>query len=99
MGSDRKIFWTEEAIQNLESIFKYLSENWSQHEMERFKKSLSRQIELIIRFPKIFPKSETHPRLRKAVLSRQTIIFYELEETYIYIVYLFNTFQNPGKIQ
>lgn len=99
MGSEYKLFWTEEAIRNLESILNYLSSEWSEKEVSQFRKMLSRQISLIQKFPLIFPASDFSPRLRKAVLSKQTIIFYEIREQLIYIVYLFNTFQNPEKIK
>lgn len=99
MGSEYKLFWTEEAILNLESILNYLSSESSEKEVSQFRKMLSRQISLIQKFPLIFPASDFNLRLRKAVLSKQTIIFYEIKEQFIYIVYLFNTFQNPEKIK
>jgi hypothetical protein len=60
---------------------------------------LSRQINLIKKYPTIFPVSESNPRLRKAVLSSQTILFYELKNQSIYIIYLFNSNQNPEKLK
>ena len=99
MGSEYKLFWTAESIQNLESILDYLSSEWGEKEVSQFRKMLSRQISLIQKFPLIFPASDISPRLRKAVLSKQTIVFYEIKEQFIYIVYLFNTFQNPEKIK
>ncbi len=72
---DYKIFWTEEAIQNLEEIINYLSINWTQREVDNFKLKLSKQIDHIKRNPRLFPISQFQPRLRKAVLSKQTSIF------------------------
>ena len=99
MASDFKIFWTEEAISNLESILDYLRNNWTQKEIDIFKISLSKQIDLISKNPKLFPISEFNPRLRKAVLSEQTTIFYELSDQIIYLVYLFNNKQDITKIK
>lgn len=53
MVSKFNLFWTDEAIQNLESIQDYLSQKWSIKEVLNFKKSLSSQIKLIERFPTI----------------------------------------------
>ncbi len=86
---DYKLFWTKEAIDNLEEILDYLIANWTEKEVYNFKKKLSKQIELIQQFPKMFPKSTFAPHLRKAVLSKQTTIFYELDGNMIYLVYLF----------
>ncbi|HCY43674.1 MAG TPA: type II toxin-antitoxin system RelE/ParE family toxin [Prolixibacteraceae bacterium] len=99
MDSDFKLFWTEEATRNLESILDYLSDKWTENELVNFKNILSRQIRLIGKFPLIFPASTYNPRLRKAVLSKQTIIFYEVKDHFIYIVFLFNTMQNPEKVK
>ncbi len=90
MGSDFEIYWSNEAIINLESILEYLSTNWSQKEVNNFKPKLAKQLRMILSNPKLFPVSEYNPRLRKAVLSKQTTIFYELSGQRIYLVYLFN---------
>ena len=86
---DYKIFWTKEAIQDLEEIIDYLSTMWTQREVENFKTKLSKQINLIKMNPRMFPASIFQPRLRKAVLSRQTSILYETQDNVIYIAYLF----------
>jgi len=79
----------EEAIQNLEEIIDYLTTSWTQREVDNFKSKRSKQIELIQRNPGMFPVSTFQPRLRKAVLSRQTSVFYETRDNVIYIAYLF----------
>jgi plasmid stabilization system protein ParE len=99
MDSDYIIYWTDEAISNLESILDYLKNSWTQREINNFKKKLSKQIDLIEKNPKLFPVSRYNSRLRKAVLSKQTIIFYELSGQVIYLVYLFNTKQSVEKIK
>jgi plasmid stabilization system protein ParE len=90
MVSEYKIFWTGEALHNLEDILHYLSSKWTSREIERFKKRLSRQISLIEQNPKLFPVSQLNPAFRKAVLSRQTTIFYQISGSSIYLLYLFN---------
>jgi len=99
MDSDYKIYWTDEAISNLESILDYLKSYWTQREINNFKKKLGKQVKLIEKNPKLFPVSRYNSRLRKAVLSKQTTIFYELSGQMIYLVYLFNTRQSPKKIK
>ena len=96
---DYNIFWSEEAIKNLDSILDYLIDKWSDREVSNFKKKLSKQIELIIRNPFMFPVSEYQPSLRKAVLSRQTTMFYEIKGQNIKLVYLFVNKMNINKIK
>ena len=94
-----KIFWTNEAINNLEDILDYLNNRWTQREINNFKKRLSKQISLIEQNPKLFPISQYNSRLRKAVLSTQTTIFYEISGQIIYLVYLFNNKQDIERIK
>ena len=98
MDSDYKIFWTGEAVDNLASILGYLEERWTQKEVGHFKYKLTKQLDLIVQNPEIFPVSQINPRLRKAVLSIQTTIFYELSGKIIYLVYLFSNYQNLDRI-
>jgi len=96
---DYKIFWAEEAIQNLEEIIDYLSTAWTQKEVNNFKLKLAKQLDLIKRNPRLFPKSVFQSRLRKAVLSKQTSVFYEVKDNPIYLIYLFVNYKNPEKLR
>jgi len=99
MASDFKIFWTDEAINNLKYILDYLVDKWTQREIDNFKNRLSKLIRLIEQNPNLFPISQYNYRLRKVVLSRQTTIFYEVSGQMIYIVYLFNNKQNIERVK
>ncbi|NDK55845.1 type II toxin-antitoxin system RelE/ParE family toxin [Pontibacter fetidus] len=92
------IFWSDEAIRNLETILSYLSTKWTEKEASSFKARLAEQLSIISKFPTVFPVSPSVPRLRKAVLTKQTIIFYEFRDQHIYIAYLFESRQNPDKV-
>lgn len=83
-----KLNWSEEAVSNLEEIIEHLTENWTAREVDNFKQSLGRQLNLIIDNPFLFPASEHLPKLRKAVLSKQTTVFYEVKGKAIYLAYL-----------
>ncbi len=96
---DCKVFWTDEAIKNLGEILDYLIQNWSQKEVLQFKMKLARQIDVIMKFPQMFPVSEYNPKLRKAVLSKQTTLFYQVKENVIYLVYLFVNHKDIGRIK
>jgi len=95
MDSNYKIFWTDEAIRNLESILEYLTNRWTQREVDNFKKKLGKQISLIELNPKLFPRSEYNQRLRKAVLSKQTTIYYKISG----LVYLFTSRQSNERLK
>ena len=96
---DYKVLWSDESLQNLEAILDYLESEWTEKEVLKFKSKLSRQIELISINPRIFPVSEFQPRLRKAVLSKHTTVFYELTDLTVKIAYLFSNKMDPKKIK
>jgi plasmid stabilization system protein ParE len=96
---DYKIVWSDESLKNLDDILSYLEEKWTAKEIIRFKSKLSRQIELISANPLLFPVSQFQPRLRKAVLSKQTTIFYEAKGKNIFIAYIFSNKMNPKRIK
>lgn len=94
-----KLIWTKEAVDNLEKILSYLEEKWTERETQQFKKRLSKQLELILQFPEMFPVSTYNPKLRKAVLSKQTTLFYKLDGERLYLVSIFVNLQDIGKIE
>ena len=96
---DYKIYWTEEAIRNLEEIIDYLYSRWTKREVDNFKAKLSKQIDLISGNPKLFPISTFQPRLRKAVLSKQTSIFYEVKNDTIYLAYIFVSYKSTDRLK
>ena len=94
-----ELFWSDEAVKNLESILGYIEQEWTLKEVEKFKKRLRQVLKLISINPNLFPKSQYNKQLHKAVLSKQTIVFYKTDENRIYLVYLFDTKRNPKNIK
>lgn len=99
MVSRHKIFWSDEALRNLEEILNYLRTHWTEKEIVDFNKNLLKQLELIASFPLMAPVTSQNGRLRKSVLSRQTSIVYEFRENIIYLVYLFDNRKDPKKLK
>jgi len=85
---DYKLRWSEESVQNLEEILKDIKFKWTDKEVDNFKRMLSHQLDLILQNPYLFPPSDYKPELRKAVLSKQTTIFYQIKDDIIYLAYL-----------
>ena len=92
----RKVNFSETAVKNLEDIKFYLISKWSERVYENFKTKLNENISLIATNPEAFPKSNKN--IYKCVLIKQVTIFYRLNSTEIQILSLFDTRQNPTKI-
>jgi plasmid stabilization system protein ParE len=99
MSSGYKIFWTDEANTNYESIIEYLSIRWSIKEKTEFVRKLEKRIEVIKQFPEIFPKSNLYLNTHRAVLTEHITIYYSVEKEIIKIYSLFDVRQNPTKLK
>jgi plasmid stabilization system protein ParE len=94
-----EILWTKEALSNLEGILDYLQTKWTQREVNNFKNKLSSLINLIGQRPLLFPKSSYREDLHKAVLSKQTSIFYLVKKNQIHLVFIFDNRMDTKKIE
>jgi plasmid stabilization system protein ParE len=92
----RKVNFSETAVKNLEDIKFYLISKWSERIYGNFKTKLSVNISLIATNPEAFPKSNKN--IYKCVVIKQVTIFYRFNSTEIQILSLFDTRQNPTKI-
>lgn len=87
-----KLHWSEEAVANLEGILEgileSLSKNWTNREIENFKKILGLQLDLIIKNPYMFPVSDHIPRCEKQFLASRPPFFTKLRiKPFIWLIY------------
>jgi len=97
MRNTYKIIWTDEALKNLSGIIEYLEQCWTEREIRNFARLLDQQINLIQSNPKLFSTRKTSKSLRKSVLTKQTTIYYRIDNQEVRIVTLFDNRQNPDK--
>jgi plasmid stabilization system protein ParE len=95
----RKLIWSNEALLSLKEIVKYLEANWTQTEIKNFAKLLDKHLNLLQKNPFLYPIDPALHNLRKAVISKQTSIFYRITSTEIHIISLFDNRQNPKKLR
>lgn len=99
MKDTYKIIWSDEALNNLRDIIDYLEIRWSKKELKKFSKLLDKKLESIKIRPQLYPQSNKSKGLRRCVLSKQTTIYYRLNEFEIRIISLFDNRQHPNKIK
>jgi len=99
MKSIYKIIWSDEALRNLKSIIDYLENRWTEKEIGKFSKLLDRNLQIIEASPFLFPISDDFQNIRKAVLSPQTTIYYQIVDKEIHLISLFDNRQNPEKLK
>ena len=96
MENSYKLFWSDEALNNLKGIIDYLENRWTRKEIEKFAQLLDKKLKSIENNPFLFAESDKSNGLRKSVLSRQTTIYYRIVNYEIQIITLFDNRQNPN---
>ncbi|AKP50911.1 type II toxin-antitoxin system RelE/ParE family toxin [Cyclobacterium amurskyense] len=94
-----KLRWSDESVKNLEDILDDIKFKWTDKEVDNFKSKLSHQLDLIVQNPYMFPVSTIKNGLRKAVLSKQTTIFYQIIDDIVYLTYLHINKKDIDKIK
>ncbi|WP_103665190.1 type II toxin-antitoxin system RelE/ParE family toxin [Gracilimonas amylolytica] len=87
------------SVLKLEKLLEYLKEEWSEETKKKFLKSLNAKVESIKKNPKAFPSSILESNLRKCVVTKHTIILYEIQGDSIFIMNLIDGRQDPEKIR
>jgi plasmid stabilization system protein ParE len=77
MRSGYRIQWTERATFDLQNIIDYLLNKWTEKEVRNFARKLDKRLELISINPRLFPKTNKRKNVRRSVLTKHTVIYYE----------------------
>ena len=94
----RTVIISKLAERKLEKLFEFLITNWSIKVKTDFIRKLDKYISIIKEQPESFPSSVQEKGLRKCVITKQTTLFYRFDEKRIKIVTIFDTRQNPNKL-
>jgi len=95
----RIVIVSKTAEKKLERLFQFLLEKWSLKVKSEFIKKLDKNINIIKNSPESFPESENKSGLHKCVITKQTTLYYRYDDNKIIIVTLFDTRQNPNKLE
>lgn len=94
----RKVVISKTAEKKLDKLLDYLSQKWSVTVKRAFVKKLDSTIKIINNQPEIFPESKKGKGLRKCVITKQTTLYYRYNSKRINVVTIFDTRQNPNKL-
>ena len=64
MASGFKIRWTVHALSELSAIIKYLEENWTEKELTQFANAVDNTLEMVSRYPELYPASNKKKKIR-----------------------------------
>ena len=93
----KELIFTERSLKEIKNISEFITAKWSIRVNLKFLNKLKFNFDLLIINSEIFPPIQ-QKKLRKCVVSKQTTIFYKIEKNQIIIVSVFDSRQNPLKI-
>ena len=96
MRSGYNILWTTHAKNELEKTIEYLSENFSEKEIQNLVQKIEYTTKLISQNPHIFPKSEFN-NIHKVVILKFNSLYYQQKNDTIEILSFFSNRQSPKK--
>lgn len=86
MDKSYKVEWTKRSLQNALSIKDYLVKKFSKKELLKFE-TLLKQFELTIsNFPTLYPESQSQKLLRRAVIHKNTTVYYIFDKQKVIVV-------------
>ena len=87
MRNKYSIVWSKRSKDKTDQIIDYLTQEWTDKEVFNYLNLLKNFEEVVSRFPKLFPKSLSHPKsYRRAVISKHYSVIYRVEENKIFVV-------------
>ena len=95
-----KIIWTVTARNDYVEIVDYLVGVWGEKSTLNFKNLVNKQLKLISKIPKIYPKTQARENVRRCVVVKQVSMYYlEIEpDKEIIIVCFYDNRKNPDKL-
>lgn len=96
MKNGCKIYWTPNALAELEQTIEYLQNNFTEKEISKLALKIEEIVQLISRNPELFQKSDRNDMHRVPILKFNTM-YYRVKAKRIEILSFFPNRQNPDK--
>ena len=92
-----EIKWTPQADKGLEKVIQYLEAEWTVREILQLEKNITQVVNQISFNPNLFPKTDTHKNLYKALVDKNNYIIYRVnnKKQIVEIVNFRGTKQKP----
>lgn len=96
-----KLVWSARAKTTFFSVLNYLNDNWTKKEIIQFNNKTEAVLQAIKKHPKMFPESNQHNNVRRAIIDKHNSLFYIADEAKqkIYLLTFFDNRQNPNKLK
>ncbi|MFC3199059.1 hypothetical protein ACFOET_15650 [Parapedobacter deserti] len=89
----KKIEYTETYKETLSATVSIIERDWGDRYVNRFLNQLDDVVEKIQTYPYLFQAIPINPKYRRCVISKQTSLVYEVTDSKIILLYLFDNRQ------
>ena len=96
--AERKLLWSDRALNDYESLVDYLLEEWGEEITIRIATEIDGTRERIQNNPEHYPMVLKDRSIQRCVFSAQTSIYFRVTHELVEIVSLFDNRQNPDKL-
>jgi plasmid stabilization system protein ParE len=93
------VIWTPRADKEFNNNVDYLLLNWSTQVVSDFYDRLDEVVEIIQSNPTMFPFHNSSKVYRICIVTEQITLYYSVINSTIYIVAIWNVYQNPKKLK
>jgi len=90
---------SERAEKNLNQIYSFIKFKFSQSACDKFKKKLIKVVKIISENPDLFPVSDKNPLVHRCVVTKQTTLYYTVDNDEVQIITIQDTRQNLNKLK
>ena len=98
MKSGYKIYWSDNALKELQDTYEYIETFWTEKELRKLSLEIEKTLALISKKPRLFPLSESI-NVRKVVIKKLNTMYYRKSaNNEIEIISFFSNRQNSNKI-
>lgn len=89
-----EILWSDEANEIFDNIVLFIENKWSIRDAENFVIHTNKVLKLIAEQPYMY-KASINSNIRKALITKQTSVFYEIHNEFIMILFFWDNRQEP----
>ncbi len=93
------IIWAPSARDEYAVLLEYVERNFGLDAALKLLDETEKLLEGIAAFPGMFPASDKRKDIRKAVVSKQTSLFYRISQDQIQILHVWDNRQDPDKLE
>ena len=92
-----EVIISDEVFNTLNSIVLYLEKRWSKKVAENFLNTFYEKVDAITTNPNIGRRSAREPSIRKILITKHNMLYYEINSNRIELLTIFFTAQDPSK--